>query len=205
MERTDYTLRLVMTEPLLGTQPQKEIASKYITSKFAERAEKEGISENGSGLPEDELGTLTESLEKGTTVFHKEDGQAIYYDYHVKGFLKESANIQNGMDGVKALRSKVDNFVFVSPRRIVLNIPNGEEIAYLERPLRAQTMQGPRVTLARSEMLPIGTWLECELTVLGVFSEKMLRAILDYGAFKGMGQWRNGSYGRFTYELDRKA
>lgn len=203
MDLHTYQLKIVFTEPILGTQPQKDVASEYITAKFAERVEKNGIAATDAGLPEDELGTLTESLEKGTTVFHKLHGAPVYYDYHIKGFLKESANVQNGMEGVKALRSKVDNLVFVHPRQIALHLPEGGTIAYLERPLRAQTMQGPRVSLARSEMLPAGTWLECEIRVLGVFSEKMLRSILDYGAFKGMGQWRNGSYGRFTYALTK--
>lgn len=198
MEQTKYQLRLTVTEPLLGTQPQKDIATEFIQVKAREQ-----------GLDvADEQATLPEMLEKGTTVFHKLNGQPIYYDYHIKGFLKESANIQNGMKNeegasVKALRSKVDNLVFVTPRRIALHVPDGAPITYLERPLRAQTMQGPRVSLARSEMLPVGTWLECEVTVLGVFSEKMLRALLDYGQWKGLGQWRNGSYGRFSYELSK--
>lgn len=103
------------------------------------------------------------------------------------------------------MRSKVDNLVFVEPRRILLNLEHPEsETEYLERPLRAETAQGPRVALARSEMLPAGTWFECELKVLGeVVSEDLLRDLLGYGNFKGMGQWRNGGFGRFDFELTK--
>lgn len=203
MDKHIYKVRITTTEPVLGTQPQKDVASEYITSKFAERVEKNGIAANDAGLPEDELASLSESLEKGTTVFHRLSGVPIYYDYHIKGMLKNSAMIQNPMDGVRNLRSKVDNLIFVHPRQIVLHVPDGAEVKYLERPLRAQTMQGPRVSLARSEMLPAGTWLDCEITVLGgVFTEAMLRKLLDYGQYCGLGQWRNASYGRFTYTLE---
>lgn len=192
MDQTKYALKVTMLEPLLGTQPQKDVASEYIQDKARE-----------AGLDvSDEQETLPEMLEKGTTVFHRLNGEPIYYNYHVKGFLKESAQVQNGVDGVKALRSKVDNLVFVTPRRIALHAPG--QCEYLERPLRAQTMQGPRVSLARSEMLPAGTWFECEITVLGgVITEKILRSLLDYGQFKGFGQWRNGGYGRFEYDLTK--
>ncbi len=187
-----YQLKVTFTEPILGTQPQKDVATKYTQDKAREK-----------GLPvEDELETLPEMLDKGTTAFHKLDGQPIYYDYHLKGFLKEAGSVLNGTHGVKALRSKVDNTVFVQPRRIPLHLPEGGEIGFLERPLRGQTMQGPRVSLARSELLPVATWLEATVQVIaGPISESILRELLDYGQFKGFGQWRNGGYGRFTYEL----
>jgi hypothetical protein len=194
MDITVYRLKIVFTEPLLGTQPQKDVATEFVQSKARDA---------GLDVTDEEI-TLPEMLEKGTTAFHRLEGKPIFYDYHIKGFLKESGQVQNGLDGVKALRSKVDNLVFVHPRRIALHVPAGAKLEYLERPLRAQTAQGPRTSLARSEMLPAGTWFECELHVLtGAISEKVLRGLLDYGQFKGMGQWRNGSYGQFTYELNK--
>lgn len=201
MEKTIYNLKITFTEPILGTQPQKDVAMEYLQDK----ARSKGID------VADENETLPEIIEKGTTVFHKLDGKPIYYDYHVKGFLKESAQVQNGLKvgstEVKQLRSKIDNNVFVEPRRIVLNVPDGGKIEYLERPLRAMTAQGPRVSLARSEMLPEGTTLECRIVVLDTaksreqITEPIIRALLDYGKYKGFGQWRNASYGRIKYEL----
>lgn len=192
MHEQIYKLKVTFTEPVLGTQTVKSVAIEFLQSK----AREQGID------VEDEVATLPDILERGTTVFHKLDGKPIFYDYHVRGFLKESGRIQNGARNVKNLRSKIDNFVFVRPRRILLNVPEGAPETYNERPLRAETAQGPRVALARSEELPIGTWFECYIESLNdVIGEDLLRDLLDYGSRKGFGQWRNASWGRFTYEL----
>lgn len=73
---------------------------------------------------------------------------------------------------------------------------------YLERPIRCETAQGPRVAIARSEMLPAGTTLEFDMEVLdGELSEALLRELMDYGYYAGLGQWRGGGCGRFRYEM----
>ena len=191
-----YKLHVNFITGPLGTQPQKDVATEYITSKAA--------GPDGE-LPADELLTLPEALEKGTTAFHKLDGRPIFYDYMVKGFLKESGSIHNGQRNVKNLRSKIDNLVFVEPRQIAIRMPDGAEIAICERPLRAMTAQGPRTGLARSEELPAGTWFECRLKVYeGQISEPLLRDILEYGSDKGIGQWRNGGHGRFEFTLEKQ-
>lgn len=194
MKKTVYDLTIQFETDLLGTQPQRDVAVEYIQSKAPEGTD-----------TSDEPGTLAEELQKGTTAFHRgPDGSPIYLDYMIKGFLKESAGALNSVGKLKALRSKVDNYVFVGPRQIPLKVPAGVELAFLSRPLRAQTAQGPRTSLARSEQLPAGTTLACKLTVLSkVVGEKVLREILEYGAFKGMGQWRNGSHGQFSYTLTK--
>jgi hypothetical protein len=193
MEITKYQLKIVFITPVLGTQPPKDVAIDYLGQKSVD---------TGGALPDDEVATLDEMVERGTTVFHKLDGQPIYYDYVIKGFLKEAGKVFNGLRGVKAMRSKIDNLVFVTPRRIPLIMPAGNVIEYLERPLRAETAQGPRTALARSEMLPEGTWFKCSLEVFdGPITEEILRDLLSYGERKGLGQWRNGGYGRFRFEL----
>ena len=192
MEYKTYKLKITFATSLLGTQPQRDVATEYITSKAIDPAT--------GALPEDEVNTLPEALERGTTAFHRLDGKPIMYDYMLKGMLKEIGGIFNGTRGVKNLKSKIDNLVFIEPRQIVLNASGA--MTYLERPLRAMTAQGPRVSLARSEELPSGTWLECTIkTYSDTISEPLLRDLLSYGADKGMGQWRNGGHGRFTFEL----
>jgi len=205
METTKYKLKITFLVGPLGTQPQKDVATEYITSKAADPTTGE--------LPADELETLPDALEKGTTAFHKlAGGQPIYYDYMLKGFLKEAGMVFNGLRGVKNLRSKIDNLVFVTPRQIILQKPetafpydanNPYSVTSCERPLRAMTAQGPRTALARSEQLPDGTWFECFLEVFnGQISEDILRDLLSYGEKKGLGQWRNGGRGTFTFELE---
>lgn len=184
--------RITFIEPLLGAQSTKQVASDFIATKFVE---------NGGELPEDEEETLPEKLERGTTVFHKdEQGRPMLFNYQVKGFFKEAGRIFNGLNGVKSLRSKIENYVFVYPRRIYLNLPNGlQTIEYLERPLRAETAQGPRIALARSEMAPAGTWFDAQLKVLeGPIDSDLLAELATYGEDKGLGQWRNGGWGSFS-------
>jgi hypothetical protein len=197
MKTDSYRLNVTFLTPVLGSQPTREIATEFI-------AKKNGF----EALPEGEAELLPDALERGTTVFHRlPDGRPALMAYHLLGFLKEAGKVQNGKvsGGVKNLRAKVSQSVFISPRFLPLNVP-AEEIDYLERPLRAETAQGPRVALARSEMLPEGTSFTCGLEVLcGEITEDVLRDLLDYGYFRGLGQWRNsGSYGTFRYELIRE-
>lgn len=195
MKTNTYKLKVIFETPCLGSQPTRDVATEFI-------AKKNGFEK----LPEDEVELLPDALERGTTVFHRlPDGRMCLMNYHLLGFLKEAGKVQNGKvsGGVKNLRSKVSQGIFVSPRYLVLNVPDNHGIDYLERPLRAETAMGPRVALARSEMLPEGTWFTCGLEVMeGELSEDVLRDLLDYGWYRGLGQWRNsGAYGTFRYEL----
>jgi hypothetical protein len=195
---TRYALVLTFTEPLLGTAPRnKEIYSDYIASRAPA----------GTDTADEE-----ESLEpeKIGTGFHRVDGAPVLFDYHLRGFFKEAAGalIRSGADDVttvklKAYKKTIDGLVFVKPRVIPLVLPADGACDELERPLRAQTAQGERIALARSERLPAGTTAACTVHVLGQITEAHLREWLDYGAWRGLGQWRNGSYGRFDYTLDR--
>jgi hypothetical protein len=106
-------------------------------------------------------------------------------------------------------KAKIDNFLFVSPRQIKLFAP-GRVVAaktrpdgVCERPLRAETQQGPRVTVARSEVVDPGTYFICEVSLVegGPVTEEMVLQCLDYGALKGLGQWRNSGKGAFSYQI----
>jgi len=198
MKTDAYELKVVFLTPVLGSQPSdKNITTEYIIKK--------------SGLdarPADEEDYLPELIDKGTTVFYRLKDQPAMMNYQVLGFLKEAGKVQNGRvaGGVKNLRSKVGSQIFISPRVLPLTLPDGEEIGYLERPLRADTPKGQIVSLARSEMLPEGTWFKCGLEVLnGEIGEEVLTDLLDYGQFRGLGQWRNsGAFGTFRYELRKE-
>lgn len=197
MDMTKYKLTVTFNTPVLGSQPGQDTpASDYVREKAAELL--------GQELPLDEQVPV---LEKGTTGFYRLPGteDPCIMDYQVKGFLKEAGLTFNGLRGVKSLRSKIAAYVFVGPRHIALEPPPATELAYNERPLRAMTMQGPRVSLARSEELPEGTRFTCTITVLdqGPITEAVLRDLLDYGQFQGFGQWRSGGHGSFTYELEK--
>lgn len=95
---------------------------------------------------------------------------------------------------------KVDTLVHVYPRRIKLHLPEGAEIGGCERPLRAKTAQGDRVALANSETVPEGTYCDIQIVLFDDTHEEAIRECLDFGAFHGLGQWRNSGKGRFMWQ-----
>ena len=157
-----------------------------------------------------------------TTIIRRDETGLLIPDYMVRGFLKEAATAVGNSDGspIWAVKSKIDKWVFVNPRKIYLKrdgkiIKEAEET--FERPLRAETMQGPRVTLAKSEQIPAGATVSFQILVLPLgekgskegaaskwkFDEEALKSWLDYGALSGIGQFRTGSYGRFSYTIKK--
>jgi hypothetical protein len=188
-----YQVTLTFTEPLLGTAPlNTESYDEWIRSNHPDTT------------GEDELETVEEAMEKGMTGFHRLDGAPIIYDYQIKGFFKDACSMMRRVKDSKsskvtAHKKIIDGLVFVHPRRIPLAVVG--EIDKLQRPLRAQTAQGERVALACSEMVAAGSSMSFTVTSLDGVSESLLREWLDYGELRGLGQWRNASYGRFTYEL----
>ena len=144
--------------------------------------------------------------DRNVTVFPQDETGIFLYNYHVKGFLKEAGNILKDQVKIKNLRSKLDNYVFVNPRKIYLTRPGGEIVAeeddVLERPLRGQTARGERITLLASERVlpPVQIVFAVELIEHKEVTLDTIRAILDYGKYKGLGQWRNAGWGRFEWE-----
>lgn len=151
---------------------------------------------------------VEESIEKAMTVFPRdESGNPILFDYQVKGFFKDACGVLRQVPGTKsskltAFKKKIDGLVFVSPRMIPLDIPDGK-LGTCERPLRAQTAQGDRVALANSETAPAGTIIEFEIQSLNKDMLPIVREWLDYGILRGIGQWRNSGKGKFLWmEID---
>lgn len=198
-------VRITLTEEMLGTKPaDPEVFGTYVASKHP------------SGTPErDELENAESVEQSGTTVFHKQDGVVGIYDYQVKGFFKDAAQFMRQADGAKsktltAYKTKIDGLIFVLPRFIGITLPTGTTLGVCERPLRAETAQGPRVSLCRSQSVPAGSTLEFEVrmlaTKLGKGEDAVLTAALvaewlAYGELRGLGQWRNSGKGRFKTEI----
>ena len=152
------------------------------------------------------MDTIEDIEEKGWTGFHSDEKGLFLYDYVVKGFLKSAGLNLAEQTKIKQSRSKIDNLIFIFPRRLHI-LTNGKFIksvdGVVERPLRAQTMQGPRVTLARSDYVEAGAALDFEAHVIG--NEKgmkieLIEELLEFGKYMGLGQFRTGSYGRFEWE-----
>ncbi len=191
-----YRVTLTFTEPLLGTiSLNKDLYREFLASKAPNLQD-----------ADQEVGTVEEQLEKGTTGFHRFDGRPGIYDYAVKGYFKDACSMlarvpDTGSSKLRAYRKVIDGLLFVAPRQILLELSG--ELGILERTLRAQTAQGERVAIVRSEMAPAGTRLGFSVVILGVITPALLAEWLDYGALRGLGQFRNGGYGRFVYELHK--
>lgn len=206
METKKYRLR-GMT-PLLGSQPANpEVRTAYLASRAPDPAL--GDAETAM-LPEDKDAM-------GLTVFLRspDDDALCVMDYVIRGYLKEALTALGAQNGIKQARSKVDKYLFAGPRVIPI-LRDGERIydedEQLERSLRAETMQGPRRALVASEMVYDPWEIEVELTLLSNAGSTKSKAItwdaieqaLDFGRLCGLGQWRNGGYGRFTWERVEK-
>ena len=188
--------RLTLTSEMLGTKAaNKDLFADYIASKAPDDDKRR-----------EELETAAHKEEAGTTVFHRaSDGTPIIWNYQMAGMFKEACGSLRQSDDaqskeLKAYKTKIDGLVFVSPRQLRLSLPPGTQVGICERPLRADTAQGPRVALARSETVPEGTTLEFEVTVLKKELIPLIREWLEYGSLRGLGQWRNSGRGTFTFE-----
>lgn len=188
-------VELTYTDKLLGTLAgDPEIATEHILNKHP----------NGKPAQDEveSLETAAETLVKGSTVFHKmDDGTPLLYDYMIKGFFKDAASMLNRAlpkdKQLKAHKKIIDGLIFPKPRQIKINLSGG--ITICERPLRGQTAQGERIALVRSEAAPAGSTIRFEIHCLDEKLFKAIRSWLDYGEFRGMGQWRNSGKGRFTW------
>lgn len=200
MKQDRIGIRLTFFEPLLGTTSgNKDLAKEYIFTKYP-----------GEGLPRDEQDAhpdAEEQLEKTSTVFPRmADGRLMLWDYQIKGFFKDACSMlrrgagDNGKASrmMKAQKKVIDGCIFVFPRQIPIVLSG--DISWCQRPLRAQTAQGERVALANSEMVPVGSSIEFEVRMLDPKLLEAVREWFDYGELRGLGQWRNGSYGRFRWE-----
>lgn len=201
-------VRIVGLADLLGSvSSDSEVFTKFVASKAETPEEKQNAKMDVADLPE--------AVGKETVFYRDKNGYPILKGYQIKGFLKESAKALRGMFDVMGStttsQGKIDNLIFINQRDIALY--RGNEIitqpdGYLERPLRAMTMQGPRVSLAKSEVIKEGWWCEFEITMINdvsggrakTYTWDTVEKMLEYGQLKGLLQWRNAGYGQFMFK-----
>ena len=190
-------VKLTFIESILGTCPKNaEIYREYIGGKAPD-----------ASTVEDEVATLGADAvaEKAMTVFPRNaEGRPFLYDYQIKGFFKDTCGGLRKISGkesskIKAFKKEIDKLIFPEPREIPFE--NVGAIRECQRPLRASTPQGERVSLAISEEIPSGATVTFDIILLSDDHEKLVLEWLDYGRFSGIGQWRNSGKSRFTYEL----
>lgn len=200
-------VKITFLEPVLGTWPSNQnVARDFIASKSPDAA-----------TIEDEVAALGADAvaDKGMTVFPRnENGEPVLYDYQIKGFFKDSCGMLARVGGktetgkkravnesgkLSAYKKVIDGLIFPQPRMIPIKV--NSKIGDCQRPLRAQTAQGERVSLANSEEIPAGSTCEFEILLMDESLENAVLEWLDYGVLRGIGQWRNSGKGRFTFDI----
>lgn len=200
-------VKITFIEPVLGTWPANpNVAREFIASKSPD-----------ASTIEDEVAALgaEAAADKAMTVFPRdENGRPAFWDYQIKGFFKDACQMLGRIGGktetgkkravnesgkLTAYKKVIDGLIFVSPRMIPIDV-NGA-IGDCQRPLRAQTAQGERVSLVNSEEIPAGSECIIEVTCLDDNHMAAVLEWLDYGKLRGIGQWRNSGKGRFTYQI----
>jgi hypothetical protein len=199
--------RLTFIEPILGTASNNpKIHDEFIAANAPDAKTRE---------EEIEALGVEEVVEKSITIFPKgDDGIPFLWDYQVKGFFKDAWGMlaraktkgfsgKAGKEGddldMRAYKKIVDGLIFVEPRKIPLQIQAGKALGRCQRPLRGQTAQGERIALADSEEAPEGTYIDILVHVMHGSLMPNVEKMLDYGAYRGLGQWRNSGKGRFVW------
>ena len=192
----ELKVRLTFIDDILGGNPGNEdIYREYIGSKAPDSAK---IADEVAALGVEGV------VEKGKTIFKKKaDGTPFICGYHIRGFFKAAASALRKVDGtrsskLKAYKKEIDLLIFVEE----------DEIPFIDwgmmdecqRPLRASTPQGERVSIAISESIAAGAQVEFTVQCFVEDDLKLVREWLDYGRYNGIGQWRNSGKGRFVWE-----
>lgn len=202
-------VKITFLEGILGTSSaDPEIYTRFIGAKAPDAV---SVEEEVEALGAESI------VERGTTVFPRDDdGTPFLYDYQIKGFFKDACSMlarlsekdpetgkkkkaKNESGKLTAYKKVIDGLIFVEPRKIRLESPGSVTIC--QRPLRAQTAQGERVALSSSEELPAGTTVTMTIICMDDSHWKAVKEWLDYGLFRGIGQWRNSGKGRFAWEV----
>ena len=210
-------IKVTLTDDMLGmSAANPEIYRDFIASKAPD---------SDDAQEEIEKLSVNELVEKTMTIFPRDDsGNPFLWDYQFRGFLKGSLGAlvefdpitiggrkekdpQTGKTKTKGgskiskytYKRFVDQQIFVFPREIKFSLPDDSNGETCSRPLRAETMQGPRIALSHSESVPEGTTFEVTIKYHDRL-EDILIQLLDYGADNGIGQWHNSGKGRFVWE-----
>jgi len=211
-------IRITLTEECLGTSSNNpDIHSEFIASKAPDAPSRaEEIASIGT----------EKAMEKAITIFPTfENGEPLIWDYQFRGFIKEATSMLARIEGSEASRLQAhrkicDGLIFVHPRKIALLSPNEksvkDQMGLCTRPLRGQTAQGERISLATSETVPAGTFFDIAIEIPKLKAkkddatgkkepvvdlEKLIYEVLDYGSRRGLLQWRNSGKGTFSWKL----
>ena len=147
--------------------------------------------------------------EKGKTIFRANKHGLVLPGYMVKGFYKEAAK---AIAEFAQPTSRIDKWLYIAESEIPLmrdGVQLQREHTYdWARPLRTEDQYGvSRTCIAVSEVIDPPCEIQFTVLVLpkgfvqksdsGKFGKDAVKQWTEYGAFTGLGQWRNASNGAF--------
>ena len=119
--------------------------------------------------------------------------------------LAERLKVMSVTGFTKMPATWVDRGVFVGPRKCLINIPEGSEMGYCERPIRIEKFPKDITSLKSSETVPADSTIKFRVGILNDDDEKYVLACLHYGYLRGFGEWRNSGKGRFVFDVYNEA
>jgi len=156
---------------------------------------------------------IEEASNKTSTIFLKDkDGLPFLSGHVIKGFLKNAAEQitrtrekKNGLflGSATASIAYLNNYVgigtnvefFFNGKKCDIDKDLHGNTVYLERPLRAKTAKGERVSLASSEIISNLCDIKFQLRILkgAPIPIEQLFGLFEFGEISGLSQWRNSS------------
>ncbi len=119
--------------------------------------------------------------------------------------LAERLKVMSVTGFTKMPATWVDRGVFVGPRKCLIDIPEGYEMGYCERPIRIEKFPKDITSLKSSETVPADSTIKFRVGILNDDDEKYVLACLHYGYLRGFGEWRNSGKGRFVFDVYNEA
>lgn len=219
-----YTITIEYLKDILGSSiANEDIAKTYIINKMMQgrtglsgEIATQKLDEEFENLKQDKAlqEKIDEIEDKALTIFYRNhEGIPSLADHQIKGWLKDTIAFLVGEGEItgKAFNKKKDSGTYakdwikrwVSERVMFpgkcrfFPFDYRGEIKLYDRPLRAKTMQGDRVCLASSELIPAGTQCTFQVILYDSFTDEFLSKALNRGKLWGISQWSNAGFGTF--------
>jgi len=200
----EYVVKIKVPRIAGGIPKDPEMMETWVnaTNKKKSEEERKKIVE----ATKEQMEAVTDEVcKKNGTGFKSEEGKGLYIEgRQLKSMLKEAANIikdlvpskEEGEKGIKALKSKVADRVFVVEEKVFLGKTEPDSVE--DRPISVIVAQGPRTSIKRTEYVHN---VELTFTVRRLHDsavpEKTLYAILSYSQQIGLGAERSQGCGIF--------
>jgi len=191
-----YTVKLKIRDRLIGGYPKNPdteeamLKARGLEDLIPPRPDLETLSD------EEKKELKENAVEKSWTGF-KRNGKGIYIESrHIKAMFKEGANVLKAMIGVKNMKSKLAERVFIEPQEICLGKQDPD--GFDTRVVHVMTIKGPRSSIKTFDYVERPEiCFDLKLLNDSVITMEHLKTILEYAQDNGLGADRSQDAGKF--------